>query len=131
VYIGNKIHETMYSLVIVLFRSLIVGIETRLRVRRSGARIPAGARDFSLLQIGPGAHPASDAYRGYFPEIKRPGYDVEHSPPSNAEVKNKWTYASTPLHGVDRDNFYYTPTSNGILYRNYCKLCNEENLVVS
>ena len=32
---------------------------------------------------------------------------VSHSPSSNAEVKNEWSYTSTPticLHGVDRDN---------------------------
>jgi hypothetical protein len=35
--------------------------------------------------------------------VKRPGYEAVHSPPSNAEVKNAWSYTSTPqlrLHGV-------------------------------
>jgi hypothetical protein len=51
-----------------------------------------------------GAHPAS------YPigtgalslRVKRPGREADHSPPSSAEVKNAWSYTSTPicLHGV-------------------------------
>jgi len=29
-------------------------------------------------------------------EVKRPGREADHSPPSNAEVKNAWSYTSTP-----------------------------------
>jgi hypothetical protein len=35
--------------------------------------------------------------------IKRPGREADHSPPSSAEVKNAWSYTSTPpirLNGV-------------------------------
>jgi hypothetical protein len=35
--------------------------------------------------------------------VKRPGREADHSPPSNAQVKNAWSYTSTPsvrLHGV-------------------------------
>jgi hypothetical protein len=35
--------------------------------------------------------------------VKRPGHEADHSPPSSAEVKNAWSYTSTPpirLHGV-------------------------------
>jgi hypothetical protein len=35
--------------------------------------------------------------------VKRPGREADHSPPSSAEVKNAWSYTSTPpirLHGV-------------------------------
>jgi hypothetical protein len=34
--------------------------------------------------------------------VKRPGREADHSPPSSAEVKNEWSYASTPirLHGL-------------------------------
>jgi hypothetical protein len=48
--------------------------------------------------------------------VKRPGREANHSPPSSAEVKNAWNYASTPLirlHGVElslkkhRDNFNF------------------------
>jgi hypothetical protein len=37
--------------------------------------------------------------------VKRPGCEADHSPPSVAEVKNAWSYTSTPpvrLHGVVR-----------------------------
>jgi hypothetical protein len=40
---------------------------------------------------------------GSFPGIKLPGREADHSPPSSAEVKNAWSYTSTPtirLHGV-------------------------------
>jgi hypothetical protein len=33
-----------------------------------------------------------------------------YSPPSSAEVKNEWSYTSTPhiyLHDMDRDNFMF------------------------
>jgi hypothetical protein len=36
-------------------------------------------------------------------EVKLPGREADHSPPSSAEVKNAWSYISTPpirLHGV-------------------------------
>jgi hypothetical protein len=36
-------------------------------------------------------------------EVKRPGRESDHAPPSSAEVKNAWSYTSTPpirLHGV-------------------------------
>jgi hypothetical protein len=79
-----------------------------LRSRRSGVRIPAGAEKFSLyhlIQTGSGGHPASYPLdtMGSFPGVKRPGREADHSPPSNAEIKNAWSYTSTPplsLHGV-------------------------------
>jgi hypothetical protein len=46
-----------------------------------------------------------------FPGIKWPKREFDHSPPSSAEVKNEWSYASTPpvrLRGVERDNFSCT-----------------------
>jgi len=30
------------------------------------------------------------------PGVKRPGSETDHSPPPSAEVKNAWSYASTP-----------------------------------
>jgi hypothetical protein len=35
--------------------------------------------------------------------VKRPGREADHSPPSSVEVKNEWSYTSTPpvcLHGM-------------------------------
>ena len=49
-----------------------------------------GASFFAPFQTGPGAHPASYTVdTGSFPGIKRPGRGVKHSPPSNAEVKER------------------------------------------
>jgi len=47
----------------------------------------------------------SNAYRvgGSYPGAKRPGREADHSTPSSAEVKNVWSYTSTPavrLHDV-------------------------------
>jgi hypothetical protein len=30
------------------------------------------------------------------PGVKRPGREADHSPPTSAEVKKMWIYASTP-----------------------------------
>jgi hypothetical protein len=51
-------------------------------------------------------------YRISFPGVKRLGGDSGHWPPSSAEVKNEWSYASTPPvcpHVVGRDNFIFLP----------------------
>jgi hypothetical protein len=61
----------------------------------TGVRYPAGVKDFSsslLVQTGSGTHSASYPMgnRGPFPRGKAlPGRDADHSPPSNAEVKNE------------------------------------------
>jgi hypothetical protein len=63
--------------------------------RPIGVRFPAGAKDFSCnlcVQIGSGAHPAycTMGTGGSFPGGEaRPGRDVDHSPPSSAEVGNE------------------------------------------
>jgi len=49
-----------------------------------------GARFFAPVQTGPGTHPAP--YKmgmGSLPAVKRPGHDVDHLTPSNAEVKER------------------------------------------
>jgi hypothetical protein len=39
----------------------------------------------------------SDGCQGLFPcGVKRPGHEADHSPPSNVEVKNAWSYTSIP-----------------------------------
>jgi len=45
---------------------------------------------------------------GVLSRVKAAGGDVEHAPPSSAEVKNEWSYTSAPamcLNGLDKDNF--------------------------
>ena len=78
---------------------------TRIRAWEHWDGISERARGFSLLlkfHTGSGTYPAS------FPGLKRPGREVNPSPPSFAEVKNEWVYNSSPptyLHRVDKEIF--------------------------
>lgn len=57
------------------------------------------ARDFSLehVQTASWAHPVSvKGYQVSFSRVKLPVRGVDHLPSSNAEVKNNWSYTSTP-----------------------------------
>jgi hypothetical protein len=45
------------------------------------------------MQTGAGTHPASYSVGTVF--LCR-GHEVDQCPPSNAEVKNEWSYAPTP-----------------------------------
>jgi hypothetical protein len=59
-----------------------------LQVGRSGDRIPVGARFFTNVQTGLGAHPASCTMgTRSFLSVKRPGRGADHPPPSSAQVK--------------------------------------------
>jgi hypothetical protein len=54
---------------------------------QSGDQIPMGARFFTHVQTGPGAHPASRRMgTGCFPGIIRPGRNADHTSHSSAEV---------------------------------------------
>ena len=37
-------------------------------------------------------------HRRFFPGVKRPGRDVDHVPPSSAEVKNEWRCTLTAFY---------------------------------
>jgi hypothetical protein len=72
----------------------------RVCINGDGVPVPVGARNFSphhRVQTGSGTHPASYpmGIRGSFFGMKRPGREADRSPPSSAEVKNAWSYAST------------------------------------
>jgi len=63
-----------------------------------------------------------NGYRGSFSGIKRPVSEVDHLPTFSVEVKNGWSYTSTPpicIHGVDRDNFTFC-TFLFIVYNPLC-----------
>jgi hypothetical protein len=32
----------------------------------------------------------------FYPGVKQPGHEDDHSPPSTAQVKKMWSYSSTP-----------------------------------
>jgi hypothetical protein len=54
-------------------------------------------------------------YYRVFTGIKRPGRDVDHSPPSSADVMSGWSRAFTAplcLHSVDRDKAIYSILQN-------------------
>ena len=75
---------------------------------RPGVRISARARDFFLLHNCPNWFwgPPSllfSGFQGYFPCVKHPGLEVDHSTSSSTDGKNTWNYTSIPvlcLHGV-------------------------------
>ena len=65
-------------------------------------RIPAGARNFFLLQnvqIGSEAFPASCSVDTgcFFSAVKRPGRKADNVLPSSAEDQNEWCYTAMPL----------------------------------
>jgi hypothetical protein len=54
------------------------------------------AEELGFTQTSSGAHPVYlMGARGSFPKGNVAGQDTDHSPPS-AEVKNMWSYISTP-----------------------------------
>jgi hypothetical protein len=76
--------------------------------RGSRIQLPGRAGNFSLhhrVQNGSGVHQASYrmGIRGSFPDVKRPGREADHLPPSSVQVK-RWVelYLHSPilLHGV-------------------------------
>jgi hypothetical protein len=85
-------------------RDSVVGIATKygLDDRGVGVRVPVGSKIFSSQrrQTGSGAHPAS--YKigtgDLSSAVKRPGREVDNSPPTSADVKKMWIYTSTPLY---------------------------------
>jgi len=67
----------------------------------SGVRVLTGTGSFSLhhhVQTGSGVHPASHLIgtRVSFPGVKRQVREANHSLPTSAEIKNAWSYTSTP-----------------------------------
>jgi hypothetical protein len=53
-------------------------------------RGPRNSYFLHSVQTDSGAHPS--------PGVKRPWHEADHSPPASAEVRNAWSYASTPPH---------------------------------
>jgi len=55
------------------------------------------------VALGPTKPPIQCIPRAVIPEVKRPGREAYHSPPFRVEIKNVWSYTSTPpirYHGV-------------------------------
>jgi hypothetical protein len=114
-----KVHRTNNSRCYAAISRFTLFIGCGLNDRGSRVRFPAGAGNFSLhhrVQNGSGAHPASYSVPtgGFSLVIKGPGREADHSPPSSAEVKNAWSYTSTPQYVFvawclvkHRDNFTF------------------------
>jgi hypothetical protein len=67
----------------------------------SGVRVPEGAGNFSTVSrpaLGPTQPPIQWVLGTLSLEVKRPGREGDHSPPSSAEVKNAWSYTSGLLY---------------------------------
>jgi len=61
-----------------------------LRAGRSEDRILVEARFSAPVQTVPGSHPASYTIGiGCFPGINRPGFGVDHTPPSSARLNKE------------------------------------------
>jgi hypothetical protein len=82
-----------------------------------GEKIFLFPKTFSLV-LGPNQPHNLMGTGGFFPVLKRPGHEVDNSPPSSFEFKNEWQFTYIPLiciHGVDRDNiFYFAYKVNGL-----------------
>jgi len=68
-------------------RDSSVGIATRYDLDSLGIESRCKAISSTPVQTGPRAHPASYTIgTGSSPVVKRPGRDIDHPPPSSAEV---------------------------------------------
>jgi hypothetical protein len=88
--------------------------------RGSRVRFPAGAGNFLLTTVsrtalGPTQPPIQWVTGALSLGVKRLGREADHSPPSCAEVKNAWSYTSTPQYVFvawclvkHRDNFTFS-----------------------
>jgi hypothetical protein len=125
-----NLHSTLKGLEFLIFTVLAksrgswVGTALGYGLDDRGSKVwfPAGAGNFSLhhrVQNGSGAHPGSYPMgtRGSFPGGKAAGAWSWPLTPSSAEVKNAWSYTSTPQYVSmawclvkHRDNSTYLPT---------------------
>jgi hypothetical protein len=72
------------------------GLDDRGFDSRQGLEIFLFITAVSRLSLGP-THPPIQWVPGALSMgVKRPGREADHSSPSSAEVKNAWSYTSTP-----------------------------------
>ena len=82
-------------------RDSSVGIATRYGLNGPGIESRWGARFSATVHTVPEAHPASYTMgSGSFLGVKRPGWGVDHPPPSSAEVKERVELTFTPPLGL-------------------------------
>jgi hypothetical protein len=73
--------------------------------------------------------PAGPVWLRNSPEFKWPKREAGRSPDSSAEAKNKWSYTSASLHGVDRAGCTFIRVSNPRWP--YCRVRTSSQLEVS
>jgi len=78
-----------------------ISTETKLRAGRWGFDFRQGLYCFlfataSRPVLGPIQPPIQWSLRAISPEVRQPGREADNSPPFCAEVKNEWSYTSTP-----------------------------------
>jgi hypothetical protein len=69
---------------------------TCLRTARSWVRLQASLHNILTLFLGPLSLVFGD-YRGFPLTVKRTGLEAGHYPSSSNDVKNQWSYTSTPF----------------------------------
>jgi len=74
-----------------------------------GPAMPVWARGLCLLRNVRTISGTNTGVAGVLPWVERSGREVNHSPPSSAEVKNEWNCRPTPappiyLHSIGRDS---------------------------
>jgi len=80
---------------------------------RIGAAIPPGSRGFCHLQNLQSGCAAHRTAPGFFPQkVKRPGREADNSTFSSVEVKNEWSYTSTPLYALMEWQITIVPLCN-------------------
>jgi hypothetical protein len=83
-----------------IFRELFVTVQEHfgygLDDRGAGVRVPI-VNNFLFSTSSRPALGSTQRPIQWVPEVKRPGREVDHSPPTSAEVTKMWTYISTAL----------------------------------
>jgi hypothetical protein len=93
---------------VILRLSICINVGWDSAVRESN---PGGEEFSTSVQTGPGAHLASCTMGAGSPsrEIKQPGHDLDHPPPSSAQMKELSHSSCTPLglHGLLQGELYH------------------------
>jgi hypothetical protein len=74
---------------------------TRLRAGGPGLDTTQGHFSFDTVSrpaLGPTQPPIQRIPGAFSPEVNRLGREADRSPPSSTEVKNAWSYNSTPIY---------------------------------
>ena len=87
-------------IIIIIIVCVLLGISPKEHIQYSKPDESLKSRLLLLLGIG---------YRPSFPGLKRPGREVDRSPPSGVEVKNEWSYSFTPPYVLMERSGAYTP----------------------